>query len=48
MNREDKFTIAMAIQKIAMSVDDDTLRKINPYLKEIETTIIKSEEKSND
>lgn len=48
MNREDKFTIAMAIQKIAMSVDDDTLKKINPYLKEIETTIIKSEKQKNE
>lgn len=36
MTREDKFKIGMAIHKIAMSVDNNTLHKIEPFLKEIE------------
>ena len=32
--------IAMAIQKIVFNVDNETLKKINPYIKELESLIV--------
>lgn len=46
MTKEDKFAIGMAIQKIAMSVDDETLNRIKPYLNTIEDTIVMAEKRN--
>ena len=39
MTKEDKFRVGMDIHHIAMSVDNATLRKIEPYLKSIEAVV---------
>lgn len=40
MSKDKRFlNMALAIHKIAFSVDDETLNKIDPYLKEIESII---------
>ena len=48
MTKEDKFAIGMAIQNIAMSVDDETLNRIKPYLNTIEDTIVMAEKRGTD
>ena len=42
------FRIGMALQTIAMLVDDDTFHKIRPYMEEIEKRVIEIAEESED
>lgn len=40
MNKDQMLRIGLAINNIAMSVDDETLKKIEPFLKQIEQTVL--------
>ena len=44
MNKDQMLRIGLAINHIAMSVDDETLKKIEPYLKQIEETVLEDKE----
>jgi hypothetical protein len=44
MNKDQMLRIGLAINNIAMSVDDETLKKIEPYLKQIEQTVLEDKE----
>lgn len=43
MTNVEKLKIGLALQHIAMSVDDETLARIKPYLNTIEDTIVTAE-----
>ena len=45
MTNVEKLKIGLALQHIAMSVDDETLNRIKPYLNTIEDTIIMAEKR---
>ena len=44
MNKDQMLRIGLAINHIAMSVDDETLKKIEPYLKQIEQVVLEDSE----
>ena len=47
--REKRLKIGLSLNHIAMAVDDQTLKRIKPYLNEIEKTVLElTEEKDED
>ena len=42
MDRNDNLQIGLAINHIAMSVDDETLERIDPWLKRIEEIVLRN------
>lgn len=48
MTKGEKLKVALALQHIAMSVDDETLARIKPYLNTIEDTIVMAEKRGAD
>ena len=48
MSKDQMLRIGLAIHHIAMSVDDETLAKIEPYLKNIEQTVLEDKGENNE
>ena len=48
MTKQDGLKIGLALNHIAMSVGDTTLKKIKPFLKQIEEICVKEVEKDNE
>jgi hypothetical protein len=48
MTKEQSFQIAMAIHKTVMVVDDATLKKIEPFMKEIEQVVLECRKGEDD
>lgn len=48
MNKEDKFEIGLALNKIAMLLSDEDFNKVKDSLKHIEEIVAKQEERSEE